>query len=516
MTESAIAEWTAEPFVVGSASEFAAARRALERIGFTEREICTTAGVDTIHDLPSLAEREAVFGDQTVPLSLAVQLFMGGEDLPWETARAVFAPDDLSALEAVGLVRSLPGDSSRCAAFVALYPIERLHIASDRHSRIQLVATGKPGDLVYSALTAETQRFVLLMPRTPCETYLELCSGTGIAALVAARDFAERVWAIDITQRSTRFAAFNAALNGLPNVTTLEGDLYAPVSGQTFDVITAHPPYVPSAETAMVFRDGGEDGEQVTRQIIAGLAQHLRRGGRFYCDCMMTERVGAPVEQRIRAMLGPEQREFDVLVGEVALIEPDALLGGGIRAGRLSAADATAQHVLFQRLAIERFVSVGFLIRRRAGGGEALTRRRVISPQTRAVHLDRYLDYAAAVREWEPGSSRFLDARPMALPDTELLSRSELRGGRWQATAASLTTQVPFLVQAGCPPWFATFLTWCDGRATARELLLRLRNAGILDDTSTDADFAVVISELADRGFVELDGLALPAPPSTA
>jgi hypothetical protein len=74
-----------------------------------------------------------------------------------------------------------------------------------------------------------------------------------------------------------------------------------------------------------------------------------------------------------------------------------------------------------------------------------------------------------------------------------------------------LTTEVPFLVQAECPTWFGTFLTWCDGQATAGELLLRLRNAGILDDADTDADFAVAIGQLADRGFVELDVLPFPA-----
>jgi methylase of polypeptide subunit release factors len=504
------AVWRAEPFIAGTAGQFADARGALERIGFTEPAICAGGEVASIYDLSARREREIGFLEPDSPLSLAVQLFMDGEDVAWETARAVFAPADLLALEAVGLVQSLPDDPSRCAAFVALYPNEGLYIASDRHARIQLVATGKPADVVYSALTPETQRFVRLMPRTPCNDYLELCSGAGVAALVAARDFAAQVWAVDITERSTRFAAFNAALNGLRNVTALAGDLYAPVSGRTFDVITAHPPYVPSSETEMVFRDGGEDGEHVTRNIIAGLPEHLRPGGRFHCDCMMTDRVDAPVEQRIRDMLGAAHGDFDVLVGEVAVIESDALIGGSVRSGRLSTEAAAAQRALFQHLGVERFVSVDFLIRRHAGEATAVTRRRVISPATRAEHLDWYLDYAGAVADWPTGSSRYLDARPRALPHTELLSRSAMESGRWRVTASSLVTQVPFLVQAECPSWFATFLTWCDGSATARALLLRLRNAGILDETDTDADFALVIGELADRGFVGLDVPPVP------
>ena len=509
MTVSAAATWGGEPFVVGTVAQFAAARRALERSEFTEAAICSGAGIESIYELSARRDREVGFRERDMPLSLLVQLFMDGEDVPYTEVRSILAPADLSALESVGLLQSLPADPARCVSVVALYPTEGLYIASDRHARLDLVATGKPSDIVYSALTPETQRFVELMPRIPCDDYLELCSGTGVAALVAARDFAKHVWAVDVTQRSTRFAAFNAALNALPNVRAEEGDLFAPVAGRTFDAITAHPPYVPSFETEMVFRDGGEDGEQVTRKILEGLATHLRTGGRFYCDCMMTDRAEAPLEQRIRDMLGPAHAEFDVLVGQVGLIEPEALLGGAVASGRLSEQGGAAQQALFERLGVERFVNTGFLIRRRTGTGPAVTRRRVISAGTRAAHLDWFLQFSATVSEWGPGSSRLLDARPLASPHLELLSRSALQDGRWTVSASTLATQVPFSVHAECPTWFGTFLTWCDGRSSARELLVRLRTAGIVPDTASDADFATLIGELAEGGFVELDILPL-------
>ena len=46
--------------------------------------------------------------------------------------------------------------------------------------------------------------FLDVMPNEPCDSFLELCSGTGIAALVAARDFAKHAWATDIADRSTK------------------------------------------------------------------------------------------------------------------------------------------------------------------------------------------------------------------------------------------------------------------------------------------------------------------------
>jgi ubiquinone/menaquinone biosynthesis C-methylase UbiE len=40
------------------------------------------------------------------------------------------------------------------------------------------------------------------MPRTPA-SYLEMCAGTGIAALHAAKHFAGHAYSADITERST-------------------------------------------------------------------------------------------------------------------------------------------------------------------------------------------------------------------------------------------------------------------------------------------------------------------------
>ena len=64
----------------------------------------------------------------------------------------------------------------------------------------------------------------------------------------------------------------------------------------------------------MLFRDGGEDGEQVLRGVIEGLPRHLRSGGRCCCQTMATDREGNSFEQRIRGWLGEQEREFDVIL----------------------------------------------------------------------------------------------------------------------------------------------------------------------------------------------------------
>ena len=234
----------------------------------------------------SIASRPfATDGQNAAPhdaLDVLVRLFLDNESLSWSETTALLPPDGVEAMRSLGLIRDHRTDPSRVVATVLLYHTQSLYIASD----VALLADGDGSrwwDLVYAAITTNTLNFLETMPRGRCESFLDLCSGTGVAALLAATTFADHAWAIDVTDRSTEFARFNARLNGIENVTMLSGDLYAPVADLTFDRIVAHPPYVPSRETKMVYRDGGADGEEVTRRIIAGLPKHLNPGGSFHC-----------------------------------------------------------------------------------------------------------------------------------------------------------------------------------------------------------------------------------------
>jgi methylase of polypeptide subunit release factors len=86
------------------------------------------------------------------------------------------------------------------------------------------------------------------LPTTETGSVLDLCSGTGVGALVAEAT-AERVTAVDITERC-RPARFNCWLNGGRRVDIRQGDLFDPVKGERFDRILAHPPCVPALSGA--------------------------------------------------------------------------------------------------------------------------------------------------------------------------------------------------------------------------------------------------------------------------
>lgn len=120
---------------------------------------------------------------------------------------------------------------------------------------------------------------------------LDLCTGAGPLAVALARELkAARVLATDLSPAAAALARANAARNGVGDrVDVVEGDLWSAVGDRTFDVIVSNPPYIRTAELATLDRevqkeprlalDGGADGLDLYRRIIAELAAHLRPGG---------------------------------------------------------------------------------------------------------------------------------------------------------------------------------------------------------------------------------------------
>jgi methylase of polypeptide subunit release factors len=502
--------WTSEPFILGSAEQFSALRDLFLRAGYEEAPLCARAGIESIHDFPRPEDRSA-FKDITDTQSLLVRLFLDGEVVSNEQLELFLAGDERRTMESLGLFRTVPGQPEERMATVAIYPIEELYIASDRRHGFDITAEIPPADLVFSPVTRETQRFLRLMPRESCNHLLDLCTGTGIAGLIAASKYARQVTLVDIAERSVRFALFNVALNGLRNVRVLQGDVYAPLGDERFDVVVAHPPYVPALETEFVFRDGGEDGEQVTQRMIAGLPDHLIPGGQFFCECMLTERDGATLEQRLRSMLGTASEDFDLVVAQGRGLDPFHFFADQAKAGYSPFERLAQLSDSLERLGIEQLVFCSLLFQRRSTDRPVITTRRLLSPLTRGADLQWVLRWMVATAGWDTTDSRrLLSSRPRTLPHTELRSRSMLHDGQWSVDECQLVTLAPFAVEASCPNWYATLLQFCDGRMTAREHLQYLRDTHAVPDAAPEDVFAVMIRQLVDAGLVEIDEFRLP------
>lgn len=497
------------PHATPDPGQLRALRQGLHACGYTEPVLCRRLGCATLHEY---LRDHPTTGEERAPDAVAVlsRLLLEGRPVPRLELEALVPAALLAALEGLEVIEPIadaPGDVAAC---VALYPVEGLYIASDL---LRDFPEGRADD-VFPAINPSSGVYLAALPRTPCERFLELCSGTGIAALTAAGS-AGHAWAVDITERSTAFARFNGALNGIDNVTALQGDLYAPVAGLLFDRIVAHPPYMPAVRERRIFRDGGTDGERITRRVIAEAPAFLRPGGRLYCTCVATERTDAPLEQRVRRMLGPASADFDVLVLVTAASDPLIHFAGELTSRRRGLPEVVEILDAFRELRVESFVGCTIVLERHAAPRPPLTVRR----RRGRLRLDAAVDAVLAWEALAPGPGAGLsEIRPRLAPGVRMQALHLPEAGAWALRSCQIVLDGPLAVELEISPEAARFLAWCDGTCTARELLLRLVGEGAAPaDAPAEAFYAMVLSLLREGVLTaELPEAAARAEPAGA
>lgn len=122
----------------------------------------------------------------------------------------------------------------------------------------------------------------------PRANVLDLGTGSGAIALAMKHERPElAMLGVDSSPRALGVARRNAAALNLA-VSWLQSDWFAGLEGRRFDLIVANPPYVrsrdPHFDSALnheprLALDGGEDGLDAYRAILADAASHLRREG---------------------------------------------------------------------------------------------------------------------------------------------------------------------------------------------------------------------------------------------
>ncbi len=125
---------------------------------------------------------------------------------------------------------------------------------------------------------------------------LDLCTGSGCLAILAAMAFHHaQIDAVDLSPGALEVAQRNIGESGMADrISLFSGDLFAPVRRARYDIILTNPPYVGAAvmaalppeyahEPAMAL-DGGGDGLDLVRRILAGAAEHLAPDGGILCE----------------------------------------------------------------------------------------------------------------------------------------------------------------------------------------------------------------------------------------
>lgn len=151
------------------------------------------------------------------------------------------------------------------------------------------------GELLFSDLFGGDD-FTLVEDPTTVERVLDLCTGSGCLAILAARIFPEaQVDAVDLSPDALEVAKRNVADSGFEDRITLhQGDLFAPLKTRKYDVIITNPPYVDAesmdalppefrAEPEMALA-GGDDGLDIVRRILKEAPKHLTPEGGLLCE----------------------------------------------------------------------------------------------------------------------------------------------------------------------------------------------------------------------------------------
>jgi release factor glutamine methyltransferase len=124
----------------------------------------------------------------------------------------------------------------------------------------------------------------------PCRI-LDLCTGSGAIAVSLAKEYpAAQIVATEISAAAAAVARRNATRNAVADrIDVRQGDLFAPVHGERFDLIASNPPYIASSviptlsaevrREPVIALDGGGDGLAFYDRICAEARAYLAPGG---------------------------------------------------------------------------------------------------------------------------------------------------------------------------------------------------------------------------------------------
>lgn len=252
-------------------------------------------------------------------LDVLIRLFMVPARVPREALARLLRADELQALFESGLVDVR--DDFATSPF-SMGTIDGLYFLTDtaqtiRERRVADVAGGapeaSPNALVMPAY-AETYLFAAKTHRHPTEWALDLCTGSGVHALLASR-YSKHVAASDISARAIRFAAWNKRLNGIDNVEFATGSVWEPWFARRFDKITVNPPYQPDSRQrpGQNWWGAGPRGSGIVSLILGGLTDHLTDEG----ELQMVGQISSwdedgDLERPILRAVGPSRDRFDV------------------------------------------------------------------------------------------------------------------------------------------------------------------------------------------------------------
>lgn len=481
------------------AERCARVRAALRTAGYSDEGITRTLGVDHLSQLrerrlPALLRRTR--GGS--PVETLARAFVLGQEVEEAAMAGAAGPAGLEDWEKLGLIARSAGGvrpevQLRCyQGWVLAYDFARLGEGGLRPDYVMGVS---PSSLMLAALTV----------RRAVETGLDMGSGCGIQAMLAARH-CRRVVGVDCNPRAVAMARFNAVFNGVTNVEFRLGDMFAPVAGETFDLIVSNPPFIISPDFRHMFLNSGWESDDASRRVVQEAPRYLRQGG--YCVLNANWAVVEGEDWRARLAGWCAGSGCDGLVLQQETAEPDRYAALLIQTGEASAEEFARAFEQWMDYYAERHltgIGAGVVVLRRESGRPNWFAVEP-GPADIAVASGGTVEQLFALRAWLAGSgdAELLEARLKLSEDVRLEQSCAARDGVWRPVAMRLHRTGGLGFVGTIDGHGAALLAGCDGTRTVRQQIATL--AGALETTSeaiTAASLAI-IRRLIEQGFLQL------------
>jgi hypothetical protein len=295
-------------------------------------------------------------------------------------------------------------------------------------------------------------------------------------------------------------------LNECPNVEAVCGDLYGAVEGRTFDRIVAHPPYMPTPQPRILWRDGGDTGEFLFRRIVEGLPQYLRRGGTAYIVSLGLDTQEGVLEERARLWLGESASEFDIIFALGQERSTQEILSGLARRDKgLGQEDITLLEQAFDREKTVKLVYGALVLHRRldVNAGPWTTRVR-LSEETEGTDFEWAL-------KWHQQRLRsgFLEelaqAKPGLSPHLQVRVTHVVHEGELVPAEFVLESDRPFLFATRFDGEVVSLIMKFNGQTTPAEIYAAARADSAVPENFGPQDFTNLVAMLIDYGYLILE-----------
>jgi methylase of polypeptide subunit release factors len=490
----------AGPFRAEVDVDFSRFREALRQAGYT---MSAVAGAYCLSQTQGDLDRDYALRrlPAWTPFATLVRLFALAGEVPLELAESALAPMPVAPLVDAGLLRV---SGQRVYAVATLLPYEDLFFAHD-HCR-ELTGAPLPSHHVVGAGRASL-RLAALTRRRRVASAVDIGTGSGFQAVLAAKH-AERVLATDLNPRALNFTQFNARLNGLPNVETARGSLFEPIRGRQFDLIVANPPYVISPDTDLLFRDGGQPGDAISRQTVEGVARHLNEGGfgSIICNWCHDE----PDQWSTPPLRWLQNAGCDVWIIRIATQDRLNYAVTWLRGDRSNDETSYSAKIdswleYYDRLGVQ-CVTTGVVIVRRSSRQPNWSRCDDLEGWDTV--LDDCDDQIARVfaghdllRDMDE-PTQLLDYSFALTADHELVHTQRLENGQWVTQSARIRQNRGLGFVGNVDSLTAGLLAQCNGHRSLRELVLSTSRQLGLDESAIGPRICQLFASLLRTGFL--------------